>query len=442
MKRACIRLAVVLAGISLVSCGSSNRAQTNSRLTFRAFVSNPLFPSFGAFLPVVNIVDASAQSQQRDFTPLSDQLSPFPISLQGTVTDPESMLLTPDRTKTVVYSGADTSITQITNATESIYQPSGTSGGSLLGSSALKLPAAATSIVISPFGTTAYVAMPSASVVGQAPGAVAVVDLTKQLITATVAVPSVQTLLLSPDGNHILAFANGSNAVTTIAVSLIGTSSDPRTFASGFDRPVGGIYMSNTSALIFNCGPECGGSQAGIAVYGVGTAAPASTLAVPAVTAGLLSGSTLYIAGSAPGTPCPSGTLATSCGTLSIVDTGSMTVTSSTSITDGYHNLMSLTPDGQLFIGANNCTNINAQNGSSKEVRGCLAVFDTTKSAVVIPPENGNVTGLQPISGRSVIYVCQGGGLFVYDTPSDQLAATQPNFVGNATDVLLVDLPN
>ncbi len=442
MKRACIRLAVVLAGISLVSCGSSSSTTTSSRLTFRVFVSNPLFPASGTFVPVINIVDASATTAQPSVSPLSDQLSPFPISLQGTLADPESILLTPNRTTTLVYSGSDTSIALITNATESIAQPSGSSGSTLLGSSALKLPAPATSIVVSPFNTTAYAAMPTASVLGQSPGEVAEINLTSQTITATVPVPGVQYLLQSPDGNHLLAFSNASNAITGITVALIGTSTDPRTYASGFDRPVGGIFTSNSAALIFNCGAECGGTQAGVAIYGVGNAAPTSTLAVPAVTTGMLTGNTLYIAGTAPGAPCPSGTLAATCGTLSIVDLSAMAVTSSTSITDGYHSLMSLTPDGQLFIGSHNCTNITTQNdGSTGEIRGCLSIFNTSTSTVVVPPENGDVNGLQPITGRTVVYVCQGGKLFIYDSTTDKLAKTQPNFVGNATDVLLVDNP-
>jgi hypothetical protein len=49
------------------------------------------------------------------------------------------------------------------------------------------------------------------------------------------------------------------------------------------------------------------------------------------------------------------------------------------------------------------------------------------------------VTGIQPISNRSVVYVCQGGGLFIYDTISDALQTTQLAFQGQAIDVKLVD---
>lgn len=441
MKRACIRLAVVVFAASfLISCGSSNRTST-SGLKFRVFVSNPLYPSSGSFVPVLNIVNASTTAAQH-INP--DQISFFPISLFGTVTDPESLLLTPNGLNTLVYSDADTSIALITNATESITKPTGGSTSTSLSSDALKLPGPATSIVISPFSTTAYAAIPTAPVLGQAAGVVEVINLSLQAITATVPVPNVRYLVLSPDGNHLLAFSNVSDTVTVIAVPLIGTNSDPRTFISGFDRPVGGIFTGNSNAFIFNCGAECGGTQAGIASYTLGDAAPTATLPVPAATTGLLSGSTLYVAGTPPSNPCPTGTLAAACGELSIVDTTGMTVTNSTpiAISDGYHTLMRLTSDGQLFIGAHSCTNITAQNhGTTNEIRGCLSIYNTSSAIVVMPPENGDVTGMQPITGRKVVYVCQSGHLYIYDTTTDQLATIQSNLVGNATDVLLVDNP-
>ena len=88
-----------------------------------------------------------------------------------------------------------------------------------------------------------------------------------------------------------------------------------------------------------------------------------------------------------------------------------MTVTATATITDGYHDHMEMGANNQLFIGARTCTNINVPaNGSDPgEVRGCLSIFDTGKSTVVVPPVTGDVTGIQPISRRNVVYVVQNG---------------------------------
>jgi len=45
--------------------------------------------------------------------------------------------------------------------------------------------------------------------------------------------------------------------------------------------------------------------------------------------------------------------------------------------------------------------------------------------AVVIPPDNGDVTGLQRFTSRYVEYVAEGGNLRVYDTTIDSLLLNQ-----------------
>jgi hypothetical protein len=236
--------------------------------------------------------------------------------------------------------------------------------------------------------------------------------------------------------------------ITTI---LIGTSSDPRSTIAGFDRPVWGIFANNTTAYVMDCGAQCGGTAAGVSVLDVGAASPVSTSPVAAATYGLLNGSTLYVAGSPspnpPGTNTCTGTktAATTCGRLSVIDTGSMTVTGSAVITDGYHDRMQISQNGQLYIGSHSCTNINIPGG---EVRGCLSIFNTNSPGVVIPPSSGDVTGIQQISGRDVVYVVQNAGLAIYDTDTNQLQVTpgdtlnnngQVDIVGQLYDVKLVD---
>ncbi len=118
-----------------------------------------------------------------------------------------------------------------------------------------------------------------------------------------------------------------------------------------------------------------------------------------------------------------------------------MTVTTTATITDGYHDHIEMGSNGQLFIGAHTCTNINAPSsgGATGEVRGCLSIFDTAKSTVVVPPQLGDVTGIQPISRRNVVYVAQNGNLSIYDTTTDKLQTTQVDIIGQAVDVKQVD---
>ena len=181
----------------------------------------------------------------------------------------------------------------------------------------------------------------------------------------------------------------------------------------------------------------------------------------------LVNGSTMYLAGTpytggpngVPSQPCTGEqTAATSCGLLSLIDLSSMTVTGNAIITDGYHNRMAMGANGQLFIGARTCTEINSIP-RPEEVRGCLSIYNTLTTAegsvpaggVVIPPDNGDVTGIQPIGTRSVVYVVQGyptpgGSLYIYDATTDALQiapANEPTYaplmLGSFYDVKTVD---
>jgi hypothetical protein len=131
----------------------------------------------------------------------------------------------------------------------------------------------------------------------------------------------------------------------------------------------------------------------------------------------------LYVAGTpalAPNNACTGQTTAaTTCGRLDVVDLGSGTVTSSAVITDGFHHRMDMTTNGQLFIGAHDCTNIGDVNNPSGEVRGCLSIYKIADGSVLIPAENGNVNGLQGFTSRNIEYVAEGGALRVYDTTKD-----------------------
>jgi hypothetical protein len=446
---ACVVLLVV--SLVLVSCSGSVSSPSTSTgttsttttkpsgLAVRAFISNPLFPSgtAGTFGAVLNIMDATL-----------DQLSFSYVNLTGSSAHPGLLALSPNKKLMMVFSSTDDSIAVVNAISES--QASASSGTGSLGSSIVTLPGQTESMVVGTDNVTAYAAVPTAPVASggtATPGAVAVMNLTSISLTTTVPVPAARYVVESHNGTRLLAFGEGSNVVTVIAPTAIGTVDDPRTPVCCFDHPAWAIFSSDDStAYILECGPECGGTTAEVSVLDL-TADPISVtaklpLAGAGATIGLVNGSTLYVAGTPPGTACPSGTAATTCGTLDVIDLGTMTVTNATPIpiTDGYHHRMEISNNGHLFIGATTCSNINNAN----EVRGCLSIFNTNNSAVVIPPDNGDVTGLQPITNRNVVYLCEGGYFRIYDTTIDKLQVPPAGqssivIVGDAVDVKLVD---
>jgi hypothetical protein len=143
---------------------------------------------------------------------------------------------------------------------------------------------------------------------------------------------------------------------------------------AAFDRP-SDVYFSldGTTAYVLNCGPECGGSTAGVTLLqegslttdviptvdplSPGAPSPLSILPVAnpipisgGVTAALSSGTTLYLAGQQLQ---PSGLFA---GFLSTLDLSSYRVTGTYSISDGHHSKMLFADDNTLWIGSQQCS--------------------------------------------------------------------------------------
>jgi hypothetical protein len=355
---------------------------------------------------------------------------------------PGLMVLFPNKRFTLVFSASNNSITVVNNASQNVSQ---TSGGA---SASITLPGFSESIVVAPDNVTAFAAVPNASVTGRPPGVVDVLDMANDVISAAVPVPGARYLAQSHNGNRVLVFGSRPDTVTVLAPSSVGTGADPRTDvqSSLFDHPVWAVFSSDDStAYVVNCGAECGGTAASITLLDMNSNLPGPTIPIDSGTTGLLSGNILYVAGTKPGANTCTGssptTLATTCGEVSTVDLGLMTVTATATITDGYHNHMEMGANNRLFIGARTCTSIKAPSSGSNpgEVRGCLSILNTSKSTVVVPPLLGDVTGIQPINRRSVVYVVQNGELGIYDTTTDELQTTQVDIIGQAVDVKEVD---
>ena len=301
---------------------------------------------------------------------------------------------------------------------------------------AVQLPGPTTSMV-APNSSVAYAAVPTAPLNGLPAGAVVAMNLTNGGTTATISVPNAQTVVSDANGAQLLVFSNDSDSVTVVSPLVLNLGIPVTVAVPGFDRPVYGFF-SGGNAYILNCGAECGGKQASVQILNLGTTPPTAGAAVPVdgATVGFLSGSTLYVAGVSPSNNLCTGqtTAAATCGRLNIVDLGSLTVTSTAVITDGYHDRIDMALGGQLFIGSYACSNIGNVNNVQGEVRGCLSIYNTTNGNVVIPPDNGDVTGLQGFSSRYVEYVAEGGRLRVYDTTKDTLLLN--SFISNGTIII------
>jgi hypothetical protein len=389
-----LAFASLIAVLGLAGCGGSSSTKAPpSGLTKRVFVSNAFAQVGGVSSSDIEVIDAT-----KDTLVTSVGASIF---LNPGCT---RMRLTADKTKTLLYDTSQHNFHVVDNSTESISFSLPTSGA---------LPAASDDFVILPDNTTVLASARNAPVPGEPSGEVVVLSLLQGSITDTIPVPHVTRLALSPDGKKLLAFPDDMNSLW-----VIDTTAKTATRVDGFDRPTWGVFSSDGSkAYILSCGPECGGAASSVTVLDMASNAKGSTIPVSAATIALLNGNNLFVAGSAGGQ-----------GKLDIIDTGTLTAAhSGLPIGNGFHTLMTIGANNKLLIGAQTCTG------------GCLSIVDTTSLNTVISTEPGDVTGMQPIPDRSVVYVVEGGELVIYDTTTSQPQSTQIDIVGQASDVVYPD---
>ena len=411
----CILTALVglCSGAIFVSCGGSSSSNSFTSLHNRVLASQGVTASFS--LGGLVVVDGKNDTLPR-ISPLNGGSSPRLI------------VLSPSRNIAATFDSGASNVVAVNTST-----------GNTIGS--VHIPGPTSSLAVPSASPTGYAAVPSAAVNGFAfLGAVEVLNFSSGSLL-TIAASNAQTVVSNSQGTQLLVFSPDSDAVTVLfpgaALPPVDTScytnpdntNPPNSTCkivndARFSRPVNAI-INGTTAYILNCGVQCGGTQqASVAIFDLGSLSITQTVAVDAATMALLNGSTLYVAGAPANFLCPASqkTAATNCGTLDVVDLGSMQVTSSAVITDGYHDRMDMTTNGQLFIGSRNCTNVgNVNVPTSGEIRGCLSIYKIADGSVIIPPDNGDVTGLQGFTTRNVEYVAEGGQLRVYDTTKDIL---------------------
>jgi hypothetical protein len=428
-RRILVCVVGVWAALSFLSCGGSSKPKNppsglKERVLASQGVSSTLLQGRLVFIDGTNDTIARVS----------------PISAG---TSPGLMALNPSRSVLAAFDSSTNTVFAVSTTTES-------------GIGSVHIPGPTSSMVFPTASPTGYAAVPSASVNGFSfLGAIEVMNFTAGALTS-IAVNNAQTVVSNSNGTELLVFSADSDSMTvlfpTAAAPPVDTScysNPPNSVCAiipGFDRPVFAIVNGST-AYVLNCGAQCGGTQASVMVFDMNSLSITDTIPVDAATTALLNNSTLYVAGTPPTNNACTGqtTAATVCGRLDIVDLGSKTVTGSAVITDGYHDRIDMTSNGQIFVGSHTCTSIGNVNNPSGEVRGCLSIFRTRDNSVLIPPDNGDVLGLQGFSSRNVEYVAEGGALRVYDTTKDILLINDfvPNgsidVVGFVGDIKAID---
>jgi hypothetical protein len=252
--------------------------------------------------------------------------------------------------------------------------------------------------------------------------------------------------------------------------------------ASTFDRPANAYFsLDGNSVYVLNCGPECGGTTAGVTYLQNGALqvntytnnTPANpnaflaTLPVPGgVTAAVSDGTTLYVSGQQFQ---PDGLLA---GNLSTINLATNTITSVTSISDGNHTKMLFADDNTLWVGSQLCstgeraaraaqgitdqtanynclTRVALPSGSTPISASIIpAVSQSQSNPVVVPYPNtnqnqfyyGDLTGLCWVQTLHKVYTAYGGQIHAFNT-ADGSEINNKNIIiqGTALDVAYMD---
>jgi len=424
LKKIPVLSAAIIAASLITACGkgSGSSRPGASGLSSRLVTSQSVFtPAASPGLVIIN--------GENDTVPRAAEISAG--------TSPGLMAISPDRATLLSFDSSSNSVDVINTARES-----------QTGSIPLSAPTISMAVTSA---TNGYAAVSAAPLIGLPTGGIVAMNLGSPSVYATISVPNAQMVVASPNGNQLLVFSDDDLAgtVTVVFPQLINSGTSPSCAPvtipptvvctiSGFDQPAYAVFSADGStAYVLNCGPECGGNTASIQVVDMSTLALVGPpIPVDGATIGWLSETTLYVAGtptasatnSTPDNSCAGETTAaTICGRVDVINVATTppTVTSSAVITNGYHNRITMSVNGQVFVGSYDCTNIGDVNNPIGEVRGCLSIYNSTSGAVVIPPDNGDVTGLQALTSRYVVYVAEGGNLRVYDALTDSLLLDQ-----------------
>jgi hypothetical protein len=250
-------------------------------------------------------------------------------------------------------------------------------------------------------------------------------------------------------------------------------TSDAGGTVHSLDRPIGAYFSLDGSTVdILNCGPECGGTAAGLtllkqAALNVNTipssipdtAAFVSNVAVPGgVTTAISDATTLYVAGQQQ---MPDGLFTGYLSTINLAaaaNSPATAVTGKYSISDGMHTKLLFADDNTLWIGSQYCA--TGERQKLNQNYNCLTRFDLgAKTAQVIPnvtpggattvayPNTnqnlyyyGDLTGLCWVQNFHKVYTAYGGQVHAFNTTDGSEIDNQFITVqGTALDVAYMD---
>lgn len=417
MKKSRI-LFVLIATVGWVSCGGGGSSTPQRNQTFlakRAFITNSSTTNGSG---VVSIIDAAKDFFGNHAITVAPGTNVIATSIPGKVS--------------VVSSKTTNQLAIIDNALEGVR-------------STISLPAETESMAVTPDGRFAFAAVHNTN-------SIEIIDLSNSVLCTTltstcrgpITVNAPTKIVLSGDGKVLLAFSDNSIAADSVyvidavaATSTTGITS-PITPVSGFHKAVSGVFASDSvTAYIMNCGPECGGGAgtAGvqvlhtIAATNTGTLGSASAT-VPA-TVGVLDSGNLYVAGTLNQGAANGGQV------IKLNSTTLAPIGSPKPLAPGYHDTIAV-QSGKVFVGSRACTLTPPPPPTPPPPnQPCLGIFDGTNT--VITGISGDVTGMQAISGRNVVYVIMGGELRIYDANTSAPQSQQLDIIGHAEQVVLVD---
>jgi hypothetical protein len=229
-----------------------------------------------------------------------------------------------------------------------------------------------------------------------------------------------------------------------------------------FDHPIKAVFSSDgTTAYVMDCGPECGGTTAGITAIpltaqslnpggigasGINLAATAFYPIPNGATNANFNGNLMYIAGQqcqnyVPGQACAPNALFG--GYLTVFNTTNNTVTGVYPISDGSHTKMVFGDENTLWIGSTLCNaGVRYQEAESGQnvPYGCLTMFNTSTNTATIDAYKGDATGIAPVTGLDKVYTAEGGGVYIYSTANmSSLDNSNVTVAGTVVDVAYID---
>lgn len=462
--RSVLVLLLSAVALSLTACGPyyykfptytfANRPVPPSKLANRVMVAVSVDGSIGALAILDGLRDIrnNVQNTVRSYA-ISGYSSGYPSEI----------LNFPEQVRGYVYSNSDGSVYNVNYSTESATAVSG-------------IPAVRSSyIAVSNDFSNIYAAQESSSQLvvlsfGTSPG------------SYYLNLPNVYRVAVNRGNSVVLAMVRNSNALYRVVHLNNGQAAPPGSVdcqpyqvpvycvlpVSGtFDHPYDAYFsVDGTTAYVLNCGPECGGTTAGVSVLQQGplnyknipTSSPepspvTATIPVPGgATVALADSTTLYVAGQQQQAD---GLFA---GRLSTISLTTNAVTGTYNISDGFHTKLLFADDNSLWIGGHSCA--NGERAKLGQNYNCLTRYDLSSQAVSIVPNvvpggsptvpypnsnlnayyYGDLTGLCWVQNLHKVYTAYGGQVHAFNTTDgSEIDNTNITVQGTALDVAYMD---